>query len=475
MKKSPYIKLFKTINNCYFYDVNRNDIVPISKNTYDFLEEVSTKETALSELNNIPQEIISLLNRGYLSNKRVSEIEHPVTRDLELILERRIQKITLQLTQNCNFRCKYCHYTENDGSQRTHSNKKMSMEIAKKSLLFFRDHSIDTQEAYIGFYGGEPLLEFPMLKEIVDFSEKLFYGKKINYMITTNSVLLNDEIIKYMIKYDMDVLISLDGPKKINDQNRVMPNGEGTFDKIIERLKYIYNNYREFYKKLTINMVMNPSHDFDMIQQLFKEYPFLGKIEIMSTVVDDIGAKEPNIYKEHYLSKVRYHEFLAYLSALNRVSKDKIALTMQPKVNRIMELYSKFGPRMEVPDKFAPGGPCIPGELRLMVTIDGKFIACERVNEISDCMILGDIETGIQLDKAKALLNVAQVTSEYCKDCWAFFGCTLCGKFSDDKGKLSETQRLQHCQSSRNSYLDLLKERALLQEASSEYGQISIL
>ena len=174
----PLFFLFQTINYCYLFDSNRNGIYPISPNAYQLLLDLQRGNKTLEEIEISSQEISDLVKTGLLSTRRVHYIEHIYTPYADSFLTRRLQKVTLQLTQNCNFRCAYCHYTQNDGGQRTHSDKRMSIEVAKAAILFLRDHSQDTPSVYIGFYGGEPLLEFPLLKEIVAFCEEEIRGKK---------------------------------------------------------------------------------------------------------------------------------------------------------------------------------------------------------------------------------------------------------------------------------------------------------
>lgn len=185
--EKPLFALFQTINSCYLFDSNRNNIYPVSPDAYQVLQDLQNGRKTLEEAKSGSQEISNLVKRGLLSTKRVQKIEHVYTPLIEPLLSRRLQKVTLQLTQNCNFRCAYCHYTSNDGSQRTHSNKRMSAEVAKAAILYLRDHSIDTPSVYIGFYGGEPLLEFPLLKEVVAFCERQMNGKEIHTYLSTNA------------------------------------------------------------------------------------------------------------------------------------------------------------------------------------------------------------------------------------------------------------------------------------------------
>lgn len=302
--QAPLFELFRTTNSHYIYDTNKNQIYHISKECSDILGKVKRGVLSVPQAAAESDEIRDLCARGLLSDNRVETLEHPYTPLLHPLLTRRIQKITLQLTQNCNFRCSYCHYTSNTGNQRLHTDHKMPLDMAKKAIVFLREHSVDTSEVYIGFYGGEPLLEFDMLEELVLFAEKELAGKKINYTLTTNAVLLTDYIIEFFMQYHVNLLISLDGSKESHDKNRVFAaTGKGTFDSIIHKLQEISVKYPDYFKKITINMVMDPSTDFDVFTALFKRYPFMKKVNVMSTIVDDLGSEVKNVYKEEFAAK----------------------------------------------------------------------------------------------------------------------------------------------------------------------------
>ena len=121
----PFIKLFQTPNGYYFLDVNQNEILSISKNSFTYL---SALLSGKFDKMVIPKEIGVLKAQGYLSTQStVKAIYHPHTKFVDIFLGRKIGKVTLQLTQNCNFRCKYCVYTEKSNHRhRVHNNKKMS-------------------------------------------------------------------------------------------------------------------------------------------------------------------------------------------------------------------------------------------------------------------------------------------------------------------------------------------------------------
>ena len=136
--QAPLFELFRTINSHYIYDTNKNQIYPISKECSDILGKVKRGELSVPQAVAESDEVRDLCARGLLSDNRVETLEHPYTPLLRPLLNRRIQKVTLQLTQNCNFRCSYCHYTSNTGNQRLHANRKMPLDMAKDAILFLR-------------------------------------------------------------------------------------------------------------------------------------------------------------------------------------------------------------------------------------------------------------------------------------------------------------------------------------------------
>jgi uncharacterized protein len=233
----PFIKLLRTPNSGYFYDVGKNDIVRIDEKVYSYLNGIMTDSPVEADSDTIAI-IEELKQAGYLSENRPRTIKHPLTEYSGLLLERKLDSLILQLTQDCNFRCKYCLYSEERYmKQRTHSQKNMTWETARKAVDFFLDHSVDSQHRYVGFYGGEPLLRFDLLKKIVDYTEDRLKGKPLTYNITTNGSLLTDEIVDYFILHNINTMISIDGPQEVHDKNRVLKSGEGTYDLIMKENK----------------------------------------------------------------------------------------------------------------------------------------------------------------------------------------------------------------------------------------------
>lgn len=164
----------------YIYERNVNDIIalPIDITT---------------------EKIDKYLNRiGIVSDDFLEEICHPSSHFIEQELRGCVFNLVLQVTQNCNLRCSYCAYS---GAyyNRTHSQKRMSFEMAKKAIDFLFSHSSERDQLVIGFYGGEPLLEFDLITQIVEYSESIGWGKKLRYVVTTNATLLTDKVLDFFV------------------------------------------------------------------------------------------------------------------------------------------------------------------------------------------------------------------------------------------------------------------------------------
>lgn len=472
MMEYPCIEIFKTPNNNYVFDANRNKFMFISDGTYEYLHEILRDKS--DRVLEIPEEIYDLKSSGFLAEKSsVEEVRHAYSPYLDYFLQRKLSRITLQLTQECNFRCKYCIYSEESNArQRNHSHQHMDWQTAKKAVDFLWRHSVDSNRINIGFYGGEPLLEITLIKKIVDYAKVLFEGKKLTFSMTTNGSLLTDEIIKYLEEQDVILMISLDGPKEINDLNRVFANGSGTYETVIGRIRNLEKLAPEYAKKLSISMVMDPRNDFDCFNSICLDGTELESLNFYPALVDKEFDSTSVLLSDEYRLKYNYQRFLALLSFFNRFPRNEVS----PILNRTITSIATDCEKIEENTGFfpidAPSGPCIPGQLRLFVNVFGQLFPCERVSEKSDPMCIGTIEKGFDTSKALRLLNVGELTKEACKECWCFRYCSLCAKKADDgSNKLSAEKKMSYCKESRVAAYDKLSIYLLIKEAKEFYNQ----
>lgn len=312
------------------------------------------------------------------------------------------------------------------------------------ALAFFHERSIDSPKINIAFYGGEPLLEFKLIKEIVSLTEDNFRGKTITYIMTTNGSLLTKENLDFIAENKFSLMISLDGPKEIHDRNRKFINQEGTFESILNNIRYMKKYYPELFRTLTINMVLDPSTNFESISFFPQQYPELTDLVIRAGIANDYDSSIKNIYKEQFTAKYFYHQFLEYLVVEGFIQKPFKSNILSNQINSENELVQKIFNKSTMVETSSPGGPCIPGYNKFLVDTEGSIYICEKVCE-SNAMKIGDIEHGFDLEKVKSLLNIGKLTEKWCLDCWAFRICSSCAKFADDGENISSEKRLEYC------------------------------
>lgn len=462
---TPFIKLLKTPRCFYFYDVNTDTVVNVSEMAYQLLID---NNSILSSDN---PEIVQLFAEGYLSAHRPIEIRHEFSDIIKYQLENNLEQITLQITQACNLCCKYCPYADNiSNMQRNHTNKKMSWETAKKSIDYFMEHSYDTKEVAIGFYGGEPLLEIELIYKTVEYVENNFPGKKITFVITTNATLLSDEFITYAKEHNFLLTISLDGPQEIQDENRVFANGRGSFDIVYKNLSNAVNRMKESEMPLAINMVFSTKCDLDDVDQLLASDE-IEDVLVSTSLIDDSMLSEKVEYSESFYIKFEYSNFLAWLSYLKIVPDIKITKRQSVFIEQINQDYLTLNKKHAVGDVVAPSGPCMPGQTRLFVTAEGKFLPCERVSETAADLCIGNVDDGIDVTRAYNLLNIGSITADKCKNCWAISHCVLCAQHAVCNGTISAEAKIGHCNETFDAFLNQLKNYLLIKEYKNIYGR----
>lgn len=459
--EKPFIHVLRTPLCNYVYDVNTNMFASVSEKTYHYLKKIEQNEGVFSiDMDEHIEQNLQLLRRqGFLSSKHPKEIRH-IYSDLEVYhLNENIAQIVLQVTQQCNFRCSYCTYRASDFQfQRDHSAKRMTIDTALSAVDFFTERCGNQQQVSIGFYGGEPLLEFPLIQEVTEYAERKLYAKDLRFSVTTNASLLTLDIANFLVEHDFAVTISLDGTPETHDRSRrFASNGKGSFSVIRRNLEQLREQCPEF--KYTFNTVVDPRYSCESLHELFSRDVFFGGAQLTSTLVDDQFSVEKTVPSEIFMQQDRRHMFKSYLSYQGVYDRKKTSNVARETLSEIFHTFkTNMKSATSLPDVTAPGGPCIPGQQRLFVSVDGNLYPCERVSETSPAMRIGNLREGFDFRKVDMLLNIAQDTAEDCKDCWAFRHCTLCGRQSDNCGELSVDLRHAQCESVRIQVEDSFKD-----------------
>lgn len=474
--KKPFIHMLKTPLCNYLYDVNTNMFVKVDEATYQYLKEMEQQDDVLESAadSHIKQNIEILREQGFLSTKQPKKIRHNYSDMIAYQLNDNIMQMALQVTQQCNFRCAYCAYCASDFElQRDHSSKRMPLETALAAVDFFAARCGNQGQPTIGFYGGEPLLEFPLIQKVVAYAEEKLYGKDLSFTVTTNASLLTPDIAHFLYEHNFITLVSLDGTPETHDRSRrFASNGQGSFSVVWRNLKAVRKQCPDF--KFNFNIVIDSRFPCDSLHELFSNDEFFKDAQITATLIDDQFSVEKIVPGEVFLQQNGRHAFKSYLALRGVYDRNRVSRVAYAALTGSFEhLRTIMKPALSLPDVIAPGGPCIAGERRLFVSVDGNLYPCERVSETSQAMNIGSLWDGFDFDKVDKILNIAQTTAEDCKHCWAFRHCMLCCRQSDNCGELSVDLRRSQCDGVRSYVEDTFRDYLWMREFGVSYNVLN--
>ncbi|WP_339314912.1 radical SAM protein [Paenibacillus sp. FSL M7-0896] len=427
---------FSTENGSnYIYDGLTGSVIPVNKvmdKAIDLLKYQNDKETieqlseeygryeAISAVKFISR--WSSVFKGFYKNTdkqetkqiraKVDEIEKSLSNDTYLMV--------LNLTENCNFRCKYCYLTETYDYTRNRTGKSMDLETGKKAIDFFFEglrevvKKIPNKKAGITFYGGEPLLNFALIKELIVYAEENS-PVPLMYNMTSNGSLLNDEIIDFVVKYDINLAISLDGSNKNHDKNRVSLGQNPTYNNVYENLKKFTDKYPD-YSKLGIMGVYDITTDLQENTEYFEEEKLphilmLNRVSNKNTdYYNQFSAKDYENYnnqimqlRDQYIIKKQNNEEMSnYLEMLFDMQLGPFL--MRRRANDVRPSFMPYT------------NSCVPG-MRIFVRVDGTIDMCERINETFP---IGHIDKGLDLKSIENVIN--EYNDRMCTKC---DGCSV--------------------------------------------------
>ena len=325
----------------------------------------------------------------------------------DMMVSAPIKAMCLNVAHDCNLRCSYCFASTGDfGGER----KLMTAETGKKAIDYLLKYSGDRHNLEMDFFGGEPLMAFDVVKEVVDYarSKEKEYNKNFRFTITTNGMLLTDDKIDYINKEMYNVVLSLDGRKEVNDRMRFCVNGSGSYDIILPKFQKMAKERGDgqYYIRGTFTKY---NKDFSNDVLHFYEKGF-EQISIEPVVTD---PKLPYALTEEDLPEV-YAEY------------EKLAKIIIEK-RKNGEFFNFFHFMIDL-----TGGPCVykrlsgcgSGTEYLAVTPWGDFYPCHQfVGE--EQYLMGNVDEGItkpEIVKDFGRCNV--YTKPDCKDCFARFYCS---------------------------------------------------
>lgn len=390
-------KCFRTKRNGYVYDRHRNEILRLSEEEYEELCLVN--QGSMSPVDSSVFQ--KYQQQGLFQENIVKKIQHPETDYLEHHMNNRLGQLTLQVTQQCNLRCSYCAYSGQYENNRTHSSKRMTLGLAKNAIDFYAARIIEKEEAIISFYGGEPLLEFELIKQCVAYAKNQIQGKPLRFTMTTNGTLLTNKVVDFLQEEKVETLISLDGAEKEHDCNRKYASGKGSFQDIMTNVKRIKERYPEYGATLMFNTVVNPEVDIKNVQEYFDNDKLLEENHISFNMVKPKDLDDVIPYSQDALNIRRFEYLKVLLTLTNKVDLSCVSKMIKDGISIPLKFYKEISTKTGLSFECHHNGPCLPGIQRLFVTAEGKFFPCERVDELIDSNCIGNIKNGFDLNKVR--------------------------------------------------------------------------
>lgn len=441
-------KTFYYDGHYYVYDANLNILCEIKKEHYltinRFMKTGFPPVEIINEMSEFEKDILMLKTRGMFASDIISDVKNPYDEYIDNLLEGAINDITLQVTRKCNFDCRYCLYAGEEGIERTHEKRSMSLDVAYKCVDFLYEHSYDSKKLSISFYGGEPLINFELIKNIVEYCDKTFYTKLVHYSLTTNGSLINKEIIEFFKEHDFDISISLDGPQKVQDiHRRFRETYEGTYERVYRNVMMIKDKYYDYFRNhITFVPVVIDDENFETVTDFYKQIGIEYKQIIpIKANLNGIDYRLSNRDKIHN-------------SSLKFIDLDSTGIND----NVFKNMNTLYNNRKPLPKIWHHNGQCIPGVHRLFVDCDGIFYPCEKILE-NPTMRIGSIWNGFDIPNIKSMLSIGKLTENRCKKCWAVRFCEICAALciDIDNQSLSSDVKEKVCRVQENNALWFFK------------------
>ncbi len=318
-----------------------------------------------------------------------------------------VKALCLHIAHDCNLKCKYCFAEEGE----YHGKRElMSLEVGKKAIDFLIKNSGNRKNLEVDFFGGEPLMNFEVVKGIVEYARSIEKeaGKNFRFTITTNGILLNDDIMDYINKNMHNVVLSIDGRKEVNDRMRPRAGGQGTYDTIVPKFQKLADsrNQTDYYVRGTFTR-----YNLDFAKDVL-HLADLGfkQISVEPVVTDD---KEPYAIRQEDLPAI-FDEY------------ENLAMKILER-RKNGQWFNFFHFMIDL-----TGGPCVvkrmvgcgSGTEYLAVTPTGDLYPCHQFVGMEQFK-MGTVDSGVVKPEIRKAFEGCNVyTKPKCRECWARFYCS---------------------------------------------------
>ncbi|MFP5378717.1 MAG: quinohemoprotein amine dehydrogenase maturation protein, partial [Vicinamibacteria bacterium] len=320
-----------------------------------------------------------------------------------------LQTLVVNVTNQCNLACTYCYEYGEDKIVDTANGKQskfMSAETARASVDFMLREAGDSSTAHMTFFGGETLLNFPVLKQTVAYAREraAAVGKDVDFSLTTNATLLKPEIIDFLADERIGVTISIDGPEELQNRFRVFHSGVGSYDVVAPKIKALLARHTTRPIGARVTLTKQTLDVRRIFTHLTEE---MGFWEVGFAPVTTASARG------YAISEGGFDELLAQFRAL---AADFLAASLAGRHHGFSNVRETL---QEIHAGHAKAYPCGAGIGLMGVSTDGDVSLCHRFAGSGDHM-LGSVRGGIDRAVQQAFLHTHHIDEKTdCRTCWA--------------------------------------------------------
>lgn len=367
------------------------------------LESLTAQETGLPE--EVHQEIMEVLVSLIKAQMLMSEA--PELEAFHMPMDYVVKALCLHVAHDCNLRCRYCFAGTGDfGGQRG----LMDYETGKKALDFLFDASKDRRHIEVDYFGGEPLMNFEVVKALIIYGreESLRRGKILKQTLTTNGMLLEGDILDFLNREEVALVLSLDGRREVHDAMRPTANDKGSYEHILPRLQRAVasRNHDNYYLRGTFT-----HHNLDFFEDV-KSMLEAG-FDLLSQEPVVAPAEMPYAFKQEDLPTIyeQYEKLARFYVSRHQEGKPFLFFHFNLDLNQGPCLIKRLS-------------GCGAGHEYLAVSPDGVLYPCHQFVGEAD-FVMGDVNKGVTRPQIGQQLRQTHVlTKETCRSCWARFYCS---------------------------------------------------
>ena len=318
-----------------------------------------------------------------------------------------VKALCLHIAHDCNLACKYCFAEEGEYHGRR---ALMSFEVGKKALDFLIANSGNRKNLEVDFFGGEPLMNWQVVKDLVKYGreQEKIHNKNFRFTLTTNGVLLNDEVMEFCNKEMANVVLSVDGRKEIHDLMRPFRGGKGSYDLVIPKFKKFADSrdQQKYYVRGTFTR-NNLDFSNDVLHLADMGFEQISVEPVVAAPTEDYALREEDIPKicEEY----------------DKLAKEMIRREKEGKGSNFFHFMLDL-----------TGGPCVykrlsgcgSGTEYLAVTPWGDLYPCHQFVG-QENFLMGNVDDGVTREDIRDEFKCCNVyAKDKCKECFARFYCS---------------------------------------------------